>query len=83
METSFGDKIRKLREDQKLLLRELSAKLEIDPALLSKIERNHRTAKRELVEKMSKVLNVKLDDLMISWISDKILGLVKVPKTII
>jgi cytoskeletal protein RodZ len=40
----LGSLIRKEREKRKLLLREASALLEIDQAILSKIERNDRKA---------------------------------------
>ncbi|MCV6630110.1 MAG: helix-turn-helix domain-containing protein [Flavobacteriaceae bacterium] len=46
MEKSFGETIRKLREENNLLLREVSAKLEIDASILSKIENNNRIAKK-------------------------------------
>jgi len=74
MESSFGETIRKLREEQNLLLRELSASLEIDVSLLSKIETNNRVAKKELIKKFAKVLNVDYNELMIIWLSDKIVN---------
>jgi HTH-type transcriptional regulator, competence development regulator len=40
----FGAIIRKSREEKKLLLREVAAHLEIDQAVLSKIERGKRKA---------------------------------------
>lgn len=72
MEKSFGETIRKLREEQNLLLRELSAKLEIDTSLLSKIETDNRIAKREHIEKLSKALKIDYQRLLIIWFSDKI-----------
>lgn len=77
MENSFGERIRKLREEQNLLLRELSAKLEIDASLLSKIETNNRIAKKELVEKFSKIFKVDYNELLIIWFSDKIVNELK------
>lgn len=72
MENSFGKKIKELREEQKLLLREVAAKLNIDPSLLSKIENNNRSAKKELIKELAKFFNVNYQDLLISWFSDKI-----------
>jgi len=77
MENSFGDTIRKLREEQNLFLRELSARLEVDTSLLSKIEHNKRIAKKELVQKLAKVLSVNYEELLIIWFSDKIVNELK------
>ena len=77
MENSFGDTIRRLREEQNLFLRELSARLEVDMSLLSKIEHNKRIAKKELVQKLAKVLNVNYEELLIIWFSDKIVNELK------
>ena len=74
MENSFGETIRKLREKNNLLLREVSAKLEIDASILSKIENNNRVAKKELVKKFSKLYKVDYNELLIIWFSDKIVS---------
>lgn len=77
MENSFGETIRKLREENNLLLREFSAKLEIDASILSKIETNNRVAKKELVKSFSKVFKVSYNELLILWFSDKIVNELK------
>jgi len=77
MEISFGETIRKLREENNLLLREVSAKLEIDASILSKIENNNRVAKKELVKKFSKIFKVDYNELLIIWFSDKIVNELK------
>ncbi|MFZ0389183.1 MAG: helix-turn-helix transcriptional regulator [Calditrichia bacterium] len=46
---SFGQKIRSLRESQELLLRQVATAIEIDQALLSKIERGERIATKNQV----------------------------------
>lgn len=74
MEKNFGETIRDLREERNLLLRELAAKLEMDTSLLSKIETNSRIAKRELIEKFATVFKVDFDELMLIWISDRIVN---------
>lgn len=68
----LGSKIRELREDKGLLLRQLAADMDIDTALLSKIERGDRRANREQVEKASKVLSFSLDELIVLWLADRI-----------
>lgn len=77
MENSFGETIRKLREEKNLLLREVSAKLEIDASILSKIENNNRFAKKELIKKFSKIFKVDYSKLLIIWFSDKIVNELK------
>lgn len=77
MENNFGETIRKLREENNLLLREISAKLEIDASILSKIENNNRIAKKELVKKFSKIYKVDYKELLIIWFSDKIVNELK------
>ncbi|MDG3581357.1 helix-turn-helix domain-containing protein [Galbibacter pacificus] len=77
MENSFGETIRKLREGNNLLLREVSAKLEIDASVLSKIENNNRIAKKELIKKFAKIYNVDYNKLLIIWLSDKIVNELK------
>lgn len=51
---NFGITIRKLRENKGLLLRQVAATLEIDTALISKIERGERKANREQFIKLAK-----------------------------
>ncbi|MGB3150387.1 MAG: helix-turn-helix transcriptional regulator [Maribacter sp.] len=72
MESSFGETIRRLREEQNLLLRELSAKLEIDPSVLSKIETDNRVATKNQVQKLAEVFKIDYQKLLIIWFSDKI-----------
>ncbi len=74
---SFGQKVRKLRETKGLYLRQLAAILEIDQALLSKIERNERRAQRKQVEKIAQFFDVPQHELITSWLSDKVFYQIK------
>lgn len=69
---SFGDTIRKLRENKELPLRTVAAYLDIDQAILSKIERGQRKSAREQVVKLAAYFKVKENDLLIAWLSDKL-----------
>lgn len=69
---SFGDSIRKLRENKELPLRAVAAYLDIDQAILSKIERGQRKPHREQVVKLAAYYKVKENDLLIAWLSDKL-----------
>ena len=69
---SLGETIRKLREEKELPLRTVAAYLDIDQAILSKIERGLRNATREQVVKLAAYFKVKESDLLVSWLSDKL-----------
>lgn len=69
---SFGEILRKLRENEGMPLRELASKLEIDQSTLSKIERDLRNAGEGLIEKISTVFNVDEKELRINYKSDKL-----------
>lgn len=64
--------MRELRERKQLLLRQVAAHLEVDTALMSKIERGDRKASREQVIKISQFLEVNEDELLTLWMADKI-----------
>ena len=70
---SLGETIRKLREVKELPLRTVAAYLDIDQAILSKIERGQRKPSREQVLKLAKYFNVNENDLLVSWLSDKVI----------
>ena len=59
-------------EELRLLLRQVSAYVDIDQAILSKIERNERKPTKEMLERLSEILKLDKDELMIQFISDKI-----------
>lgn len=69
---SLGNTIKKLREDQEQPLRTVAAYLDIDQAILSKIEHGHRKPSREQVIKLSKYFKVDETDLIVAWLSDKL-----------
>lgn len=73
----FGDLIRSKREEQEMLLRHLSAELDIDTAMLSKIERGEKTAKREHIESLAKLFKLDYDELFSLWLADQVFQLVE------
>ncbi|NMB95781.1 MAG: helix-turn-helix transcriptional regulator [Clostridiaceae bacterium] len=73
----LGKRIKELREQHGLLQRQLSAELEIDTPMYSKIERGERRAKREQVIKLAKIFNVDKEDLLTLWLASQILDVVK------
>ena len=73
----FGNTIRELRVEKNLPLRVVSAYLDMDQAILSKIERGQRKAPKELVAKLASYFSVNQGDLMTTWLADKIVYEVK------
>lgn len=68
-----GEIIRERREKKGLLLRHISAQLDIDTAILSKIERGERKATREQITKLADILELDKETLLIHYLSEKIL----------
>ncbi|MES2795644.1 MAG: nucleotidyltransferase domain-containing protein [Bacteroidota bacterium] len=71
---TFGEKIKKLREDLSLPLRTVAAYLDIDQAILSKIERGQRNANRQQVIKLALYFQADKNELLIAWLSDKLVA---------
>ena len=74
---NLGKRIKELREEKKLLQRQLAASLEIDTPMFSKIERGERRAKREQVLKLAELLESDPNELLTLWLSDQLNELVK------
>ena len=73
----LGELLREKREEKGLLLRHVSAQLDIDIAILSKIERSERKATKEQVVKLSEILDLNKEDLLVKYLSEKILYEIK------
>ena len=71
MDTTGGI-LRAEREKRNLLLRQASALLEIDPAILSKIERDERKATKEQLYIFAKIYKLDLEKLLVLWLGEKI-----------
>jgi len=72
-----GELLREKREQKGLLLRHVSADLDIDTAILSKIERSERKASREQIIKLAEILDLNEENLLIQYLSEKILYEIK------
>lgn len=68
----IGEKLRKLREENELPLRKVAALLDMDVAILSKMERGERKMTKEVVQKLAKIYKHDEDELMVLFLSDKI-----------
>ena len=67
-----GEIIRNKREEKGMLLRQLAAIVDVDTAILSKIERGERKARREQINKIAKALNLDEEKLLIEYLSENI-----------
>lgn len=74
---TFGETIREIRETKGLLLRQVAAELEVDTALISKMERGERKAQREQVSKLAQILQVSEDSLVVLWLSDRVIDVLQ------
>jgi len=79
---TFGEYIREIREEKQLLLREVASQMNIDTALLSKIERGTRMARKEQAEALAKALKQNKSELLQYWLADKIVFMLKEEKNI-
>lgn len=67
-----GEIIREQRERKGLLLRQVAAILDIDIAILSKIERGERKANREQISKIADIIGLNKNELIIQFLGEKI-----------
>lgn len=65
---SFGEYLRNRREELGLPLRKVAAELDIDTSILSKIERNERSATKEMIPVLAKSLETSEQELEIEFI---------------
>ena len=70
---TIGEKLRHIREEKELPLRKVAALLDVDVAILSKMERGERKITKEVVLKLADIYDYSADELLVSFLSDKIL----------
>lgn len=76
MSNHFGSKIRQLREENNLLLRQVAPFIDIDTPLLSKIERGERILKKEQIPQLAKILKTDEDELTTLWLADQMYNVI-------
>ena len=69
---TIGQTLRELQEGKDLLLREVGAKLSIDPTILSKIERDERMPTKEQVKALADFYKEQKNEVIIAWLSHKL-----------
>ena len=70
---TIGEKLRQLREENNLSLRKVAALIDIDVAILSKMERGERKLTKEIVLKLADIYKQNSDELLVLFLSDKIM----------
>jgi transcriptional regulator with XRE-family HTH domain len=70
---NIGEKLRQLREQQRLPLRKVSAIMDVDIAILSKMERGERRLTKEIVLRLAGIYKYNTEELLVLFLSDKIL----------
>jgi transcriptional regulator with XRE-family HTH domain len=74
---NFGEHIKQLREQNQLLQRQIASILEIDTAMLSKIERGERRAKREHIPVLATLFKTDEKELFTIWLAEQVCNLIK------
>lgn len=70
---TIGEKLRQIRDQSNLPLRKVAALLDIDVAILSKMERGERKLTKEIVLKLADIYSYNSNELLILFLSDKIM----------
>ena len=71
--STVGRKLRMLRENAGLSLRKVAVLVDIDVALLSKMERCERKFSKELIIRLADIYKVKRDELIVDFLSEKVI----------
>jgi transcriptional regulator with XRE-family HTH domain len=69
---TFGDYVRKRREEIELPLRKVAAHLDIDTSALSKVERGERPASPDYLKPWLEIPELDLKEVQTTYIADKI-----------
>jgi len=68
----LGSKLRELREQTGLMQRQVSAHLEVDTGLVSKMENEQKPVSRDHLPQLAQLFNVSTEELEVLWLADKI-----------
>ena len=70
---SIGNTLRRLRVESKMPLRKVAALVDVDVAILSKMERGERRLTKALVQKLAKLYKHDEEELLVVYLRDKVL----------
>lgn len=69
---TFGEYIRRLREERNLPLRKVAAQLDVDTSTLSKVERGERPMSIDYLKPLSQILKINYKELQVRFLADRI-----------
>lgn len=69
---TFAKKLKALRLNNELLLRQVAAAIEVDTSMVSKFESGERFPTREQIEKLATFFKVPEEDFLVEAFSDKL-----------
>ena len=69
---TFGEYIRRLREERDLPLRKVAARLDVDTSTLSKVERGERPMSINYLKPLSQILKINYKELQVRFLADSI-----------
>jgi predicted nucleotidyltransferase len=70
---TIGHTLRRLRIESKFPLRKVAALVDVDVAILSKMERGERRFTKAMVQKLAKLYKQDADELLVLYLRDKVL----------
>ncbi|MFH6967772.1 helix-turn-helix domain-containing protein [Flavobacterium sp. FlaQc-28] len=70
---TLGEKLRELRESNNLPLRKISAIVDVDVAILSKMERGERPLTKNIIMQLAEIYQYNSEELLILFLCEKIL----------
>jgi len=73
----LGQELRKIRESKNIYLRQIASVLEMDTAMMSKIERGERNLQRQQVMKIASFYEISEEKLLTLWVHDKVINAVE------
>ena len=73
----LSELLKSKREKKSLLLREVASMIDVDTALISKIEKGDRKPTREQIDKLAIALEMDHSKLLKLWVSEKVYDDVK------
>lgn len=74
---TLGQQIRKLRDQKGLMQREVGAWINVDGAMISKVEKGDKRINRKHLATLAKKFEVLEDDLQVLWLADRVCSILK------
>lgn len=73
----LGDRLKQLRLAKQLTQRQVAAQLNVAPSIYNRFERNERKVKKEMLPKLSEILDISIEELNTIWVADQVYKLLE------